>query len=81
MPARIAGRIRHPGRFVMLLPRELDMVEAGRAMPLPLAKPANIVEEAKKEAAAEAKKNGRPPIVRTSRHRRQETGPPGPRPG
>ena len=26
--ARIAGRIRHPGRFVMLLPRELDMVAA-----------------------------------------------------
>ena len=36
---RIAGRIRHPGRFVMLLPRELDMVEAGKHMPLPLAKP------------------------------------------
>ena len=56
IPARIAGRIRHPGRFVMLLPRELDMIEAGRVMPLPLVKPANIVEEGKKEAAAEAKK-------------------------
>ena len=55
--ARIAGRIRHPGRFVMLLPRELDMVAAGKSMPLPLVKPANIVEEGKKEAAAEAKKN------------------------
>ena len=56
-PARIAGRIRHPGRFVMLLPRELDMVAAGKPMPLPLVKPANIVEEGKKEAAAEAKKD------------------------
>ena len=28
--ARIAGRIRHPGRFVMLLPRELDMIAAGK---------------------------------------------------
>src|SRR5262245_4646658 len=37
--ARIAGRIRHPGRFVMLLPRELDMVAAGRDMPLPVPKP------------------------------------------
>jgi membrane-bound lytic murein transglycosylase A len=37
--ARIAGRIRHAGRFVMLLPRELDMVAAGRNMPLPLRKP------------------------------------------
>jgi len=35
----IAGRIRQQGRFVMLLPRELDMVEAGRAMPLPPRKP------------------------------------------
>jgi membrane-bound lytic murein transglycosylase A len=33
--ARIAGRIRHPGQFVILLPRELDPVEAGRNMPLP----------------------------------------------
>jgi membrane-bound lytic murein transglycosylase A len=37
--ARIAGRIRHPGRFVMLLPRELDMIAAGKHMPLPPPKP------------------------------------------
>jgi membrane-bound lytic murein transglycosylase A len=37
--AHIAGRIRHPGRFVMLVPRELDMIEAGRHMPLPLPRP------------------------------------------
>jgi membrane-bound lytic murein transglycosylase A len=36
---KIAGRIRHQGRFVMLMPRALDMVEAGRKMPLPRAKP------------------------------------------
>src|ERR1700704_4989756 len=36
---RIAGRIRHPGRFVMLLPHGLDMVAAGRQMPLPGPKP------------------------------------------
>jgi membrane-bound lytic murein transglycosylase A len=35
----IASRIRHPGRFVMLLPRELDMIAAGKQMPLPLPKP------------------------------------------
>ena len=39
LPARIAGRIRQQARFVMLLPRELDMVEAGKAMPLPPPKP------------------------------------------
>ncbi len=37
--AGIAGRIRHAGRFVMLLPRELDMVAAGKQMPLPPPKP------------------------------------------
>ena len=36
---RIANRIRHPGRFVMLLPRVIDMIEAGRHMPLPPPKP------------------------------------------
>jgi membrane-bound lytic murein transglycosylase A len=40
---RLAGRMRHPGRFVMLLPRELDMTAAGREMPLPLPKPNLIV--------------------------------------
>jgi membrane-bound lytic murein transglycosylase A len=37
--ARIANRIHNPGRFVMLLPRELDMIAAGKNMPLPLPKP------------------------------------------
>jgi hypothetical protein len=36
---RIAGRIRHRGRFAMLLPRELDMMAAGTQMPLPVPKP------------------------------------------
>jgi membrane-bound lytic murein transglycosylase A len=36
---RIAGRIRHPGRFVMLLPRELDIAAAVREAPLPVPKP------------------------------------------
>src|SRR6266508_2635291 len=41
--ARIAGRIRHSGRFVMLLPRELDMIAAGKHMQLPVPKP-NVAE-------------------------------------
>src|SRR5215468_770154 len=36
---RIAGGTRQQGRFVILLPRELDMVAAGKAMPLPQTKP------------------------------------------
>jgi membrane-bound lytic murein transglycosylase A len=49
--ARIAGRIRHPGRFVMLLPRELDMIAAGKQMPLPTPKPklSELVEGNKQE--------------------------------
>jgi membrane-bound lytic murein transglycosylase A len=37
--ARIAGRIRNPGQFVMLLPRALDPVAAGRNVPLPPPRP------------------------------------------
>jgi membrane-bound lytic murein transglycosylase A len=37
--ARIAGRIKNSGDFMMLLPRELDPVEAGRDMPLPPERP------------------------------------------
>ena len=52
-------------------------------MPLPLAKPANIVEEAKKDAAAEAKKKeaGAADRAGQAREWRQKAGPPGPRPG
>jgi membrane-bound lytic murein transglycosylase A len=44
---RIAGRIKNPARFVMLMPRALDPTEAGRPMPLPPRRP--------KEALASAK--------------------------
>jgi membrane-bound lytic murein transglycosylase A len=37
--SRIAGRIRHPGRFVMLLPREVDIAAVGREAPLPVPRP------------------------------------------
>ena len=36
---KIAGRIRNPGKFAMLMPRELDPAVAGAAMPLPSARP------------------------------------------
>jgi membrane-bound lytic murein transglycosylase A len=57
---RIAGRIRHPGRFVMLIPRELDMTEAGRHMPLPVPKPKIPETEVRKE-------RGKPAADRTGR--------------
>src|SRR4051812_9932263 len=37
---RIAGRIKNPAQFVMLMPRTLDPLEAGKAMPLPEPRPA-----------------------------------------
>jgi membrane-bound lytic murein transglycosylase A len=36
---RIAGRVKNPARLVMLMPRALDPVEAGKAMPLPEPRP------------------------------------------
>ena len=54
---RTASRIRHHGRFVMLIPRELDMVEAGRHMPLPLPRPQRDVEVALNDRS---KRNGAP---------------------
>jgi hypothetical protein len=38
----------HPGRFVMLLPRGLDMIAAARDMPLPVPKPKILEIEVKK---------------------------------
>jgi membrane-bound lytic murein transglycosylase A len=40
--AQMAGRIRNPGTFVMLVPRVLDPVEAARDTPLPLPRPADL---------------------------------------
>jgi membrane-bound lytic murein transglycosylase A len=37
---RIAGRIKNTAQFVMLMPRALDLSEAGKAMPLPTPRPA-----------------------------------------
>jgi hypothetical protein len=53
---RIAGRIRHAGRFVMLIPREVDLVEAGRKTRLPAPKPRiAALEAAKQDDKAEGK--------------------------
>jgi membrane-bound lytic murein transglycosylase A len=37
--ARIANRIRHPARFVMLLPREIEITGTARHVPLPAPRP------------------------------------------
>jgi membrane-bound lytic murein transglycosylase A len=43
LAGQVAGRIKQPGRFTMLIPREIDPVEAGAHMPLPLPRPATLI--------------------------------------
>jgi membrane-bound lytic murein transglycosylase A len=40
---KVSGRLRHPARFVMLVPKSLDPVEKGRALPLPHARPSEHI--------------------------------------
>jgi membrane-bound lytic murein transglycosylase A len=44
--ARMAGRIRNSGEFMMLVPRALDPAEAGRDIPLPLERPSTFSQNA-----------------------------------
>ena len=41
----IAGRLRHPAEFTLLVPRGLDPAATGRAMPLPLPRPRTIAQD------------------------------------
>jgi 3D (Asp-Asp-Asp) domain-containing protein len=50
---QIAGRLRHPGSFAMLIPRELDPVAVGARMPLPQENPRRTA-QAKTKATASA---------------------------
>ena len=65
---RIAGRIRQQGRFVMLLPRELDLVEAGKQMPLPPPKP--VITEDGPDAKLPA---DRPPVKKSRKQSERAT--------
>ena len=75
---RVAGRIRHPGRFVMLVPRELDMIEAGKHTPLPVAKPK--IPDADVAKAGGKSKAGKTEDDEASRKSPRQAGPPRPRP-
>ena len=76
---KVAGRIRHQGRFVMLMPRALDMVEAGRKMPVPRAKPAIPTEVATKtdgktekgKSESNKSENGKSGEAKSSKARQQ----------
>jgi membrane-bound lytic murein transglycosylase A len=55
--AHAAGRIRHPGLFTMLIPRDIDPVKAGAQTPLPRSRPATLkLEDTSTKPAPEAKK-------------------------
>jgi membrane-bound lytic murein transglycosylase A len=51
--AEVAGRIRHPGQFTILIPREIDSVIAGRSTPLPRSRPGFTPGQQKLEIASE----------------------------
>jgi membrane-bound lytic murein transglycosylase A len=56
---QIAGRVRQPGQFALLLPRDLDPVAAGTHMPLPPVRPMSSV-------------TGRRPAAGTTGHDRSD---------
>ena len=49
---RIAGRVRQPARFAMLVPRAIDPVEAGAQMPSPRPKPVVVAAKPEEKSAA-----------------------------
>ncbi len=51
--AHVAGRIRHPGQFTILIPRDIDPVIAGWSTPLPRPRPAFANGDDKQVAAIE----------------------------
>jgi membrane-bound lytic murein transglycosylase A len=53
---RIAGRIKHRGRFSMLVPRELDLAAAASELPLPVPKPKIAESDGEK---SDAKQDGK----------------------
>jgi membrane-bound lytic murein transglycosylase A len=54
---RVAGRLKNPARFVLLLPKSLDPVARGRTVPLPEARPSATIAKLfpQKENAKEAR--------------------------
>jgi membrane-bound lytic murein transglycosylase A len=71
---RIAGRIRQQGRFVLLLPRDLDMVAAGKVMPLPRPKPVIPPESVAKKGEGQSGKTSRKDTRGSATPRKSEDG-------
>jgi membrane-bound lytic murein transglycosylase A len=68
---RVSGRLKHGARFVMLVPKSLDPVAAGRRMILPDARPSAKIaklfppEKLAKEAKEAAKNSGKVPEAKS----------------
>jgi membrane-bound lytic murein transglycosylase A len=65
----ISGRLRHPGRFVMLFPNEIDPVAAAANVPLPHPRPPVMVSEKKPEPDKAAAKKAEKPAKPSSTHK------------
>jgi membrane-bound lytic murein transglycosylase A len=52
---KVAGRLRHAARFVMLVPKSLDPVRRGRALPVPDDRPSEKIAKLFPQTAAPAK--------------------------
>lgn len=65
---RVAGRLKNPARFVMLLPKSLNPVERGKTMPLPEARPSAVIaklfpqKDVAKETSKETSKDVPAPV-------------------
>ena len=63
---KVAGRLRHNARFVMLVPKSLDPVARGRKMPLPDARPsekiAKLFPQTDPEGSGQGPKTGARPV-------------------
>jgi membrane-bound lytic murein transglycosylase A len=67
---QMAGRIRHQGRFAMLVPREIDPAKAAADVPLPKPRPAMQVARSKGKLAGKESSVSFPPRHWKKRHRR-----------
>jgi membrane-bound lytic murein transglycosylase A len=70
---RVAGQVRQPGQFAMLIPRDIDPAQVGAAVPEPLPRPP-FEAQAKAQARAKAESANAPVARSRARAHRGSTG-------
>jgi membrane-bound lytic murein transglycosylase A len=70
---RVAGQVRQPGQFAMLVPRDIDPAQVGAAVPEPLPRPP-FEAQAKAQARAKAESANAPVARSRARAHRGATG-------